>query len=176
MACNAISFTFLLPSSVYTGTPTCSPTTFNCSIAAGRYTSHATRSGFLCCLVLSILASLPLNVVLPEPCKPDISTIEGLPSRLSPTASPPISCASSSCTILTMSCPGLTAVRTFMPRAFFLTVSVNDLATLKLTSASSSARRTSFIVSATLISVIRPSPFSILNERSSLSLKFSNIV
>ena len=36
--------------------------------------------------------------------------------------------------------------------------------------------RTSFRVSATLISVILPSPFKILNDLSSLSLKLSNIV
>ena len=39
-----------------------------------------------------------------------------------------------------------------------------------------SALRTSFRVSATLISVILPSPFKILNDLSSLSLKLSNIV
>ena len=86
-----------------------------------------------------------------------------------------MSSSSSSCTNLIISCPGFTAVSTFMPSAFSFTLLVNSLATLKFTSASRSARRTSFMVSATLISVIFPSPFKILNERSSLSLKFSNI-
>src|SRR5690606_30216908 len=47
---------------------------------------------------------------------------------------------------------------------------------LKLTSASSSARRTSLRVSATLISVICPCPLRTWRALSSFSLKLSNII
>ena len=67
---------------------------------------------------------------------------------------PPIKATSSSWQILTINCPGETAFRTSRPNAFSFTVFVKFFAVLKLTSASNKARRTSFNVSATLISVI----------------------
>ncbi len=45
MAFLAISTGFFDPSSVYTGTSICDASTLSCSMAAGRYTSHATSNG-----------------------------------------------------------------------------------------------------------------------------------
>ena len=56
--CLAICTTSLVFSFAYTGIFNCAPTTCNCFIAAGLYTSHATKSGFLPCF-LNIFASLP---------------------------------------------------------------------------------------------------------------------
>ena len=92
----AISTGFLFSNSMYTGTPTCSPTTRNCSIAAGRYTSQAANNGFLFFLVFNKDASLPVKVVLPEPCKPDINIMAGFPCKFTSTAVPPIKLANSS--------------------------------------------------------------------------------
>ena len=47
MAAFAISTGSLLSGLLNTSIPSCSPNTFNWSIAAGRYTSQATKSGFL---------------------------------------------------------------------------------------------------------------------------------
>ena len=55
---------------------TASATIFNCSRAAGRYTSTETSSG-RCPPFLNQFASLPEVVVLPEPCSPAISTTVG---------------------------------------------------------------------------------------------------
>ena len=49
---------------------------------------------------LKKLASLAENVVLPDPCSPDINTIEGFPVRSISEESPPISWVNSSLTIL----------------------------------------------------------------------------
>ena len=54
----AIFVTSLQSSIVKTGTSTDFPTTCNCFIAAGLYTSHATRRGFLFCFK-KCLASFP---------------------------------------------------------------------------------------------------------------------
>ena len=130
MAFSAIFTGFLLSGSEYIGTPICSASTRNCSIAAGRYTSQATNNGFLFFFVFSIRASLPEKVVLPEPCRPDIKITAGFPSKSISAVSPPINWVSSSCTIFTINWLGFTAVSTFCPNAFSLTVSVKVLATL----------------------------------------------
>lgn len=175
MAFLAIRIGSFSPSSVYTGTWIPSPRTFNCSMAAGRNVSHAARSTFMPLLLLMLFASLAENVVLPEPFRPATRTIPGLPLMLMSCDALPMKSASSSWTILTIICCGFTAVRTFCPMALTFTLSQKSLATRKLTSASSSALRMSFSVSATLISVILPSPFRILKDLSSLSCKLSNI-
>ena len=54
--------------------PACAETVFSCSIAAGD-TSHETSATFSS--RARSRASLPHVVVLPEPCKPAISTIAG---------------------------------------------------------------------------------------------------
>ena len=99
-------------------------------MAAGRYTSHAASSGFLLFLLRSMPASLPEKVVLPEPCKPAIRMTAGCPFSSSSEAEAPMSVASSSCTIFTITWFGLSAVSTFWPMALVFTVSVNCLATL----------------------------------------------
>src|SRR4051812_19840222 len=73
-----------------------------------------------------------------------------------PAEAPPISAVSSSLTILTTCWPGLSCLSTSMPSARSLTVDVNCLTTLKLTSASSSARRISRIALLTSSSVSAP--------------------
>src|SRR5207247_5613209 len=62
--------------STYVGTPTWSPTTRNCSIAAGLWRSAAARIGWWP-LPTSILASLPQVVVLPDPWRPHIMMTVG---------------------------------------------------------------------------------------------------
>ena len=126
----AISTGFLLSGSEYIGTSICSASTRSCSIAAGRYTSQATSNGLRFFLVLSIRASFPEKVVLPEPCRPDIRITAGWPSVSISTVSPPINWVSSSWTIFTINWLGFTAVSTFCPNAFSFTVSVKVFATL----------------------------------------------
>ena len=72
-------------------------------------------------------------------------TVGGRGENDTPIDAPPMSAASSSWTILTTCCPGLSVPTTSAPRQRSFTVAVNDLTTLKLTSASSSARRISRI-------------------------------
>jgi hypothetical protein len=70
-------------------------------------------------------------------------TVGGRGAKVTPTEAPPMSAASSSLTILTTCWPGLSVPTTSAPRQRSFRVVVNDLTTLKLTSASSSARRIS---------------------------------
>src|SRR6201999_2469548 len=95
---------------------------------------------------LSSLASLAVAVVLPEPCRPAIRiTVGGRGENVIPADWPPISAVSSSLTILTTCWPGLSCLAISSPSARSLTVDVNCLTTLKLTSASRSASRISRI-------------------------------
>ena len=76
-------------------------------MAAGRYTSVLTTTTFLRSRSLSRRASFATVVVLPEPCRPAISTTAGgatVSANESFTA--PINATSSSCTTLTSICPG----------------------------------------------------------------------
>ena len=118
------------PGSEYTGTPTCSPSVDSWSTAAGLNVSQAASSTFIPDLLLRRSASLPQNVVLPEPLSPATSITAGEPLRLISLCSEPMNSTSSSWTILTIICWGLTAVSTSEPRAFALTLSQNSLATL----------------------------------------------
>ena len=131
--------------------------------------------GFFPLLLFTHFASFPLNVVFPEPWRPAIRITEGFILMLISDLSPPMRVTSSSWTILTIIWDGLTDFNTSWPSAIFLTLSVNCFAILKLTSASRRALLTSLRVSAIFISEILPCPFKILNDFSSLSLKFSNI-
>ena len=70
------------------------------------------------------------NIIRTEKMKLLYRMIDGLPVSSSSVAVPPISSASSSCTILTINWLGLTDVSTFCPNAFTFTVSVKLLATL----------------------------------------------
>src|SRR4051812_41862836 len=109
------------------------------------------------CSSLRWRASLPQAVVLPEPWRPAIRITvgPGLANAKS-RPDPPISCVSSSETILTTCWPGLSDPSTSAPSARSLTAAVNCLTTLKLTSASSSARRTWRIAWLTSSSVSLP--------------------
>ena len=98
-----------------------------------------------------------MAVVLPEPWRPAISTtVGGRGEKVSPAEEPPISLVSSSLTILTTCWPGLSCLLTSTPRQRSFTVAVNCLTTLKLTSASSRARRISRIARLMSSSVSAP--------------------
>ena len=87
-------------------------TTLSCSRAAGRYTSTETSMG-RCPPFFSHAASLPLVVVLPEPCKPAIKiTVGGCDENLKRAVSVPSSVISSSRTILITCSEGESAVIT----------------------------------------------------------------
>jgi len=102
-------------------------------------TSKALRFCFLKCR-----ANLAEAVVFPVPCKPAIRTIVGGWSAFTKGALvSPITCTSSSWTILINCWSGLTPVNTFAPFALMLTSAIKSLTTCKFTSASNRARRTS---------------------------------
>ena len=120
-----------------------SATIFNCSRAAGRYTSTETSIGRwppFC----SHAASLPEVVVLPEPCRPAIRiTLGGRDAKLNRAVSLPRIATSSSRTILITCSVGESAVITSEPIAFSRTCSIISFTTERFTSASSSAMRIS---------------------------------
>src|SRR5208283_1610708 len=123
------------------------------------------------------LASLPEVVVLPEPCRPAISTtVGGCEENFSLAVSLPRTLISSSRTILTTCSAGESAVRTSCPMAFSRMWSISSLTTLKLTSASSSAMRISCSASPMFSSVSVPCPRRFLKARCSLSVRFSNML
>ena len=76
IAPRAISSGLSVPVPGQHGTPTALATCASCSRAAGRYTSVETTSGRWPCAP-SHFASLPVVVVLPEPCRPTISHTDG---------------------------------------------------------------------------------------------------
>ncbi len=94
---------------------------------------------------------------MPEPCSPAIRiTVGPLLAIASSLPVPPISPASSSLTIFTTCWPGSRLFNTSSPRQRSLTVFVKVLTTLKLTSASSRARRMSRIAASTSDSLSLP--------------------
>lgn len=107
----------------------------------------------------SRLASFPVDVVLPAPCRPTIMmTVGGRFAAAILLSSPPISSVSSSFTTLMTCCPGVRLFITSCPTARSLTFFTKSFTTLKLTSASRSAKRTSRIMSLTSCSVTFPFP------------------
>ncbi len=76
----------MLPAGSCTRTPALPATTDSCSMAAGRRTSVETTSGYRPCFA-SIRASLPVVVVLPEPCRPSMRMTFGSGP---PVVSPPL--------------------------------------------------------------------------------------
>ncbi len=94
-------------------------------------------------------------------------TVGGRGANTTPALEPPMSAVSSSLTIFTTCWPGFSCPMTSAPRQRSLTVAVNDLTTLKFTSASSSARRISRIAALTSASV------SVPRERTSASVAWS---
>ena len=100
-------------------------------------------------------------VVLPEPCSPSIKITRGRAVvSCSPPLASPNSASSSSRTILMTCCDGFRPFWTSTSIARSRTRSTNALTTLKLTSASSSARRISPSTLSTVASVRRVSPLS----------------
>src|SRR5674476_1403745 len=135
-----------------------SPRACSWSMAAGRYTSAAMRTGRLPSF-LSRLASLAHAVVLPEPCRPAIRmTVGAWPLKASLESPLPMSATSSSLTIFTTCCAGVRLSMTSAPSARSLTWATNSRTTLKLTSASSSARRISRIAASMSSALSLPCP------------------
>ena len=141
-----------------TGTPARSPTTSSWVTALGRCRSAATSSG-VWPWSLSHVPSLPARVVLPDPCRPaSMTTVGGCLASCSWRVCPPRMPTSSSLTILTTCCAGLSAWLTSAPSARSRTEAMNALTTGSATSASSRARRMSRSVALTSCSVRRPLP------------------
>ena len=141
----------------------------------GRYGSAATRSGRRPSLT-TCRASLAVEVVLPEPWRPTIATTAGLPDRWKVRSPADRSATSSSLTILTTCWPADRLSSTSCPIARSRTRATKSLTTLKLTSASSSARRTSRMAASTSASLIRPRPVRLPSVLRSRSLRVSNMV
>ena len=151
------------------------PSVSSWSAAAGRYGSAATRRGRRPSFT-TWRASFAVEVVLPEPCRPTIATTAGLPLRWNVRSPADSSSTSSSLTILTTCWPADSESRTSWPMARSRTRPTKSLTTLKLTSASSSARRTSRIAASTSASLIRPRPVRLPSVLRSRSLRVSNMV
>ena len=152
------------------------PTTFSCWMAAGRFTSVDTSSG---CRPwpTRYFASFPAVVVLPAPCKPSRRMTRGrLLVGCRPPSASPKSASISSRTILTTCCDGDRLPSTSCPIARSRTRSTNALTTLKLTSASSSARRISRSAASMVSGVSLVSPRNVLKTSCRRVLRESNIV
>ena len=107
----------------------------NCSRAAGRYTSVETTMGRCPCCD-NHLASLPVVVVLPEPCKPTIIHTEGGREANSGLACLPRRFVNSSRTIFTTCWSGESCSITSEPRALARMLASSSSATPTLTSPS----------------------------------------
>ena len=108
----------------------CAPTTCNCFIAAGLYTSHATSNGFFPCF-LNKFANFPAVVVFPEPCKPtSIIIVGGFGVKFTLLSTPPNNSTNSSFTIFTTCCPGVNDFSTSCPNAFSCIVFINSFTIL----------------------------------------------
>jgi len=152
-------------------------TVFNCSIAAGRYTSPETVNTFFLRFSIKCFASLAVVVVLPAPCKPAIKiTAGGWVARFKsltvvlPMSLPAMVAINSLLTTATNAWPGLNEPTTSCPKAFSLTRAMKSRTTGKATSASKSASRTSRSMSCTLDSVMRACPRICLTSCDSLSV------
>ena len=169
----AMSGTLVPSGARKTGMSSCLPSVSSWSAAAGRYGSAATSNGRRPCLTMW-RASLAVLVVLPEPCRPTIATTAGLPERWNTRSPVPRRSTSSSWTILTTCWPAVRLARTSPPMAFSRTRATKSFTTLKLTSASSSASRTSRMAVSTSASLIRPRPVRLPSVARSRSLRVSN--
>src|SRR5262245_46612270 len=128
---------------VKTGIWSSRPSCCSWSTAAGRARSAATRAGEWPSLRRR-RASFAEAVVFPEPWSPASRiTVGGLLANASFESPLPMSAVSSSWTMRTTSCPGVRLFVTSAPSARSRTRATKSFTTLKLTSASSSARRTS---------------------------------
>ena len=163
------------PAGSCTRTPACLPTTYNCSIAAGRRTSVDTSSGWRPCFA-SQRPSLPEVVVLPDPCRPSSRMTRGAPA----TAAGPPACrrtAPASRRARSARPAGPASGSSGLPDrpARSRTRSMNALTTLKLTSASSSASRISRSAASTVCSVEPGFPRSERKTPCRRSLRDSNM-
>ncbi len=131
------------------------PSVCSCLTAAGRYMSAATSNTRSPC-PRNRRASFAAIVVLPEPCRPASRITRGAgPCRSSLPGSPRVA-ISSSWTILMTCWAGLSDFDTSAPMARSRTRSRKLLTTEKCTSASRSARRTSFRATSTSASLSLP--------------------
>src|SRR2546429_457641 len=169
-----ISIGLSVPAPGQSAAPIALATCVSCSRAAGRYTSVDTKIGRCPCWV-SHLASLPVVVVLPEPCRPTIIHTEGGFAANSGFACLPSSAASSSRTTLTTCWSGESCSITSLPMAFLRMLVSSSSATPTLTSPSSSASRISARAASRCSSVSLPRPRRFLKARCSFSVRFSNI-
>ena len=156
-----------------------SPSTRNCSRAAGREASSE-ASKTLRSLFLRNFASFALVVVLPTPCKPTIKITAGrLPSRrkrLEVAGSPPPSASTkTSYTIFATCCPGVTDSSKSLPIARSDTLPRISFTIEAATSASKSASPSERTAAATSSGVRTPRPRSRSNIPPSLSPKSLNI-
>jgi hypothetical protein len=125
----------------------------------GRRTVHVGRDQqHACALLDQERASLPDEVVLPEPCNPPSGCRTDFGAKWSAALLAPSSSTSSSWMIFTTCSPGLMLWMTCWPMALSFTFSMKSRATLKFTSASSRAKRTSRSDSEMLDSEMRPRP------------------
>src|SRR5712692_4254163 len=128
-----------------------------------------------CPCSVSHFASLPVVVVLPEPCRPTIIHTEGGREAKSGLACLPSSAVSSSRTVLTTCWSGESCSITSLPMAFCRMLARSSSATPTLTSPSSRASRISASAASRCSSVSFPCPRKFLNVRCSFSVKFSNM-
>src|SRR6202165_3177799 len=147
--------------------------TSSCSIAAGRRTSVDTRSGRWPSRRTN-RANLPAVVVLPKPCRPASTITVGADAAYVSGARSPSKRTISSSTILTSCCPGFRLSITSAPTARGQMLATKSLTTLYLTSASSSASRTSRSPASTSASLSLPRPVSFLSAASRRSVRDSN--
>jgi hypothetical protein len=146
-------------------------------MAAGRRVSREAISTRRFKRSFRRLAILAVVVVLPEPCRPTISTgTGGAALRSMVSASAPSIATSSSLTILTTIWPGVTDLITSAPTARARTLSVKERTTSRATSASSSARRTSRRAAFTSSSLSAPRRVSVSRMEDSRSERLSNMV
>src|SRR6478735_5885604 len=152
-----------------------SPSTRSCSTAAGRWRSAPTRRGRRLWL-LSSRASLAEAVVFAGRCRPAIiTTLGGFDDVVSLPVVPPRVCTSSSLTILMTCCAGERLFATSAPWARSLTRRMKLGATRTLTSASSSATRSSRQTSLISLSVSFPRLLSLVKMPSKRSASVSNM-
>ena len=116
-------------------------------------------------------------VVLPVPCRPQsMKTVGGAGLHVRRATAPPIISVSSSLTILMTCCDGVRLSSTSSPTQRSVTFLTKSFATRKLTSASSSAMRTSRIATFTSASLSFPRPDSFFSAFCSFSVSPSNAI
>src|SRR5215469_2711786 len=144
-------------------------------MAAGRCTSHATSNGLRPC-ASHIAASLAACVVLPLPCRPaSITAVTPVGAKCTGAGCAPSSSINPSWTIATTACAGVIDSSTSAPTARSRMRAMKSLTTPRLTSASSSAMRTSRSTSETSASLSLPRERSRVKIAARRSERDSNI-